>query len=294
MPSKLTRWPAPAKLNLFLHILGRRSDGYHQLQSLFQMLDYGDSLQFSADNSGQISLETSIAGVPNEDNLIVRAAKLLQQYAQTSQGARIWLHKTLPMGGGIGGGSSNAATTLVALNYYWQLNLTTDQLAELGLQLGADVPVFVHGQTAFADGVGEQLKALPQPERYYLVVTPDVHISTAEVFGHPQLPRNTQPIAPEHYHFEDTHNDCQELVCQRHPLVAKALQALLEYAPSRMTGTGASVFAVFPRRDQAEQALQSLPASTRGFIAKGVNCSPLIRLLQQLTDSRVQSDSRTQ
>ncbi|WP_205663182.1 4-(cytidine 5'-diphospho)-2-C-methyl-D-erythritol kinase [Alteromonas facilis] len=269
-------WPSPAKLNLFLHITGRRADGYHELQSIFQMLDYGDRLAFEViPNDGQIILETPIDGVANDDNLIVKAAKLLQHHTNTTFGCKIWLEKNLPMGGGIGGGSSNAATTLCVLNHLWQCGLSDNELAKLGLQLGADVPVFVHGNTAFASGVGEQLTPVKIPSAYYLVVFPNCHISTAAIFGAPELPRNSAKIEIDDYDFDLTRNDCQDLVINRYPKVAKLLQWLINYAPSRMTGTGACVFATFEQESDALAVMQQLPPKWQGFVAKGVECSPL-------------------
>jgi 4-diphosphocytidyl-2-C-methyl-D-erythritol kinase len=186
--------------------------------------------------------------------------------------------KNLPMGGGLGGGSSNAATVLVALNTFWQCKLSTDTLANIGLSLGADVPIFVNGHTAFAQGVGEVLTPCEQPQFYYLVATPDVHISTADIFGHPDLPRNTPEIDFAQYRFEDTTNDCQKLVCDTHSKVASLLQWLLNYAPSRMTGTGASVFAVFSQQEQAQKVMDMLPQGVSGFVARGLNRSSLYSL----------------
>ncbi len=282
MDNALTLWPAPAKLNLFLHILGRNSDGYHQLQSIFQLLDYGDTLSFDTQGQTSISMASPLPGVSDENNLILRAAKLLKATTGTSHGAKITLNKNLPMGGGIGGGSSDAATTLLALNHYWQTGLTVTQLAELGLSLGADVPVFVHGDTAFANGVGEQLTPMPQPEYYYLVLCPPCHVSTAEVFSLADLPRNTPPIEAAEYQFDITRNDCQSSVFELYPEVAKAFEWLLEYAPSRMTGTGASLFARFETRQQAQRCFDARPTHLGGFIAKGVNQSPTKTLLAAL------------
>ncbi|MCU7553833.1 4-(cytidine 5'-diphospho)-2-C-methyl-D-erythritol kinase [Alteromonas sp. ASW11-19] len=283
-------WPSPAKLNLFLHILGRYENGYHQLQSLFQMLDYGDRLAFVTDESGSVRLQEPLAGVPNDENLVVRAARLLQPCANLPHaGVTIHLDKQLPMGGGIGGGSSNAATTLVALNVLWQCHLSEDELADIGLSLGADVPIFVRGLTAFAGGVGEQITPVAQPENWYLVVNPGIHISTADVFGADELPRNTAPIDWDSYQFETTGNDCQQIVCDRHPEVAKLLQWLVHYAPSRMTGTGACVFATFTDQNLARQVQAMLPAEWTSFVAKGVNQSPLKQKLQEVNAT---SDTR--
>ena len=274
-------WPSPAKLNLFLHILGRYDNGYHKLQSLFQMLDYGDKLAFDINHTGTIAMSTPLKGVKDEDNLIIRAAKLLAAQTKTKLGAHISLEKCLPMGGGIGGGSSNAATTLVALNALWGTRLSVHQLADIGLQLGADVPIFVRGETAFAEGVGEQITPAPQPEQWFLVANPNVHISTGEIFTAQELTRNTPSIDWADYKFEETRNDCQQLVVNRYPEVAKLLQWLVHYAPSRMTGTGASVFATFSDYTLAEQVRAQMPEAWQSFVAKGVNRSPLLDKLEQ-------------
>lgn len=276
---------APAKLNLFLHITGRRADGYHQLQTLFQLLDVGDLLHFSANQQDAVHLSCDDATLANTDNLIYRAAMALKPYAAANAGVDIHLEKRIPMGGGLGGGSSDAATTLLALNQLWQLQLTTAQLAEIGLRLGADVPLFVHGHTAFAQGVGEELTPVQLPENVYLVVTPNCHVSTAAVFTHPDLIRNTAVINPTNvldssFIQQQCRNDCQPLVERLYPDVAITLQWLVEYAPSRMTGTGASVFAEFPDELSARRALADLPANCRGFVARGVNRSPLLTALE--------------
>jgi len=274
-------WPSPAKLNLFLHILGRYDNGYHKLQSLFQMLDYGDKLAFDINHTGTIAMSTPLKGVKDEDNLIIRAAKLLAAQTKTKLGAHISLEKCLPMGGGIGGGSSNAATTLVALNALWCTRLSVHQLADIGLQLGADVPIFVRGETAFAEGVGEQITPAPQPEQWFLVANPNVHISTGEIFTAQELTRNTPSMDWADYKFEETRNDCQQLVVNRYPEVAKLLQWLVHYAPSRMTGTGACVFATFSDYTLAEQVRAQMPETWQSFVAKGVNRSPLLDKLEQ-------------
>ncbi|MEP1445072.1 MAG: 4-(cytidine 5'-diphospho)-2-C-methyl-D-erythritol kinase [Paraglaciecola sp.] len=277
-------WPSPAKLNLFLHINGRYENGYHQLQSLFQILDYGDELAFDVNSSGKVTLADPIAGVADEDNLIVKAAHLLKQHIpaalSTHLGCTIHLKKRLPMGGGIGGGSSNAATTLLVLNRLWGCQLTETELSKLGLSLGADLPIFIHGNTAFAEGVGEKLQPVSLPKKSYLVVFPDSHVSTAEVFSMPNLPRNTPKINFSDFSFANTHNDCQQLVCDRYPNVAKALHWLLEYAPSRMTGTGACVFAIFDHHQEALNIQSMLPKGTTSFVANGVNTSLLHSQIQ--------------
>lgn len=267
--------PAPAKLNLMLHITGRRADGYHNLQTVFQLLDRGDSLSFTARSDGEITLSPAIAGVPFADNLIVRAAKILQQYSGCASGADIELDKKLPMGGGIGGGSSNAATTLVGLNHLWGCGLSVDELAELGRQLGADVPVFVRGHSAWAEGVGEHLHPLQLPEKWFLVLTPHCHVSTAEIFCDKRLTRDTSIIKVAAFFEGDSQNDCQPLVRKLYPEVDFALTWLDQYGTSRMTGTGASVFAAFDSEASAQAVLEKIPNELSGFVAKGVNISPL-------------------
>ena len=285
--SPLNWWPSPAKLNLFLHINGQYENGYHQLQSLFQILDYGDELAFDVNSSDKITLEEPMAGVPDEDNLIIKAALLLKETAlkqgipdAQGLGCHIHLRKCLPMGGGIGGGSSNAATTLLVLNKLWDCHLSQTTLSSLGLTLGADVPIFIQGKTAFAEGVGEKLKSVCLPTKTYLVLFPDSHVSTAEIFSLPNLPRNTAKINFSDYSFANTHNDCQELVCERDPNVAKALHWLLEYAPSRMTGTGSCVFAMFDHRQEALNVQALLPQGSTSFVANGVNASLLHSQIQ--------------
>ncbi len=220
------------------------------------------------------------------NNLIYRAAQLLQSHCNVPYGCDILIDKQLPMGGGIGGGSSNAATTLVALNHYWQCGLTVDELARLALKLGADVPIFVHGKTAFAAGVGEKITPVSLKEKTYLIVFPGIHISTAEVFSKPDLPRNSPLIDWQHYTFESTRNDCEKIVCKTAPEVANLLQWLLHYAPSRMTGTGACVFASFCDPEQAKAALNALPQKWTGFVAKGMHTSPLILKLEQVSKAQ--------
>ena len=267
---------SPAKLNLFLHITGRRDDGYHNLQTLFQLLDYGDELSFTLNNSGTINLSPKLPGVPSEQNLIVRAARLLQPFNQTGLGVDIQLTKQLPMGGGIGGGSSNAATALVALNHLWKCELTRQQLQDLGLRLGADVPVFVNAQTAWAEGVGEQLLPIEMPPKWFLVVQPECHVSTAAIFSNKCLTRDTAPITVAAFLEQGGKNDCQAVVRALYPEVDKALKTLEKFCQTAiMTGTGACVFASFDSSEKAQQVQQQLPSSLPSFIAKGVNRSPL-------------------
>ena len=275
--------PAPAKLNLFLHILGRRADGYHELQTLFQFLDHADELHFAPREDGQIRLHTEIPGVPHDSNLIVRAARQLQEQSGCRLGADIWLDKHLPMGGGIGGGSSDAATTLVGLNHLWQLGWDEDRLAALGLGLGADVPVFVRGRAAFAEGVGEKLTPVELEEPWFLVAVPQVFVSTAEVFSDPELTRDTAPIKVRSLLGVDGRNDCQTVVEKRYPAVRNALMSLNKFTSARLTGTGACVFGSFPNQGDADKVRRQLPATLPSFVARGRNISLLHRKLQELT-----------
>lgn len=274
--------PAPAKLNLMLHILGRRTDGYHELQTLFQFLDYGDELSFSLRDDGQIRLHTDLPGVDHDSNLIVRAARLLQRESGCTLGADIELTKRLPMGGGIGGGSSDAATTLVGLDHLWRLDLGEDRLAQLGLALGADVPVFVRGRAAFAEGVGERLQPVDLEEPWFLVLAPQVSVSTAEIFADPELTRNTPAITVRSLLAGGGHNDCQPVVERRYPEVRNALSLLNKFVPASMTGTGACVFGSFPNESEADKVRRQLPASLPSFVARGRNVSMLHRTLKQM------------
>jgi len=267
---------SPAKLNLMLHIIGQREDGFHQLQTIFQLLDYGDTLHVEVHSRDEITLtgfpDSSLAA---EDNLIVKAARLLQRHTGCTKGALIRIGKLIPSGGGLGGGSSNAATTLIALNRLWNTELSLTKLASLGLQLGADVPLFVHGNSAWAQGIGEQLTPIEMPPHWYLVITPDCSISTTEIFSHKQLTRNTSPIKIAAALETGGHNDCEPVVSMLYPEVKQAMEWLKQYAEARLTGTGASLFAHFETRQEAERVFELLPAHLVGFIARGVNVSPL-------------------
>lgn len=274
------RLPAPAKLNLMLHITGRRADGYHELQTLFQFLDFGDELGFALRADGVIRLHSDIPGVAHDSNLIVRAARALQQQSGCTLGADIWLTKRLPMGGGIGGGSSDAATTLLGLNHLWQLYLDEDRLAELGLTLGADVPVFVRGRAAFAEGIGEKITPVTLSEPWFLVVIPQVLVSTMKVFSDPELTRDTSPIKVRSLLEGVSRNDCQPVVEKRYPEVRNALILLNKYVSAKMTGTGACVFGSFPNKDDADKVARQLPATLPSFVAKGRNISMLHRALE--------------
>lgn len=273
---------SPAKLNLFLHITGQRPDGYHLLQTAYQLLDYGDSMEFKTREDGNIALQCAIKDLALEDNLVYRAARLLQAHAGCPTGATITLEKVLPIGGGIGGGSSNAATTLLALNQLWESHLAEDELAELGIQLGADVPVFIRGRSAFAEGIGEILQAIDIPETYYLVIKPDCHVSTPQIFSHRELTRDTSAITIAAFFEQGGHNDCEGIVRQLYPEVDLAFNWLNQHGEARLTGTGACVFLAFDNEAQAQHVFQLLPNKFQGFVARGVNISPVHRELNLL------------
>ena len=279
-------WLAPAKLNLMLHITGRRPDGYHTLQSVFQLLDFGDRLDFEVREDGAIFRHSKWQGVTEDEDLIVKAATALQSAADCRLGADIHLSKRLPVGGGFGGGSSDAATTLVALNHLWGLSFSFSDLAKIGLQLGADVPVFVYGDTAWATGVGEKVQAISLPELWYLAITPDLGASTAAVFQDPLLTRHTAEITIADFRRDGGHNDCEAVVCRRYPEVAATLAWLNQFGDAKLTGTGASVFAGFKTRHKAQSVYERLPKGWRGFVAQGVNVSPLKTRLMRESDAR--------
>lgn len=278
--------PSPAKLNLFLHIVGRRPDGYHELQTLFQFLDYGDDITFTLtpDQPG-VRLVDPVPGVADDDNLIIRAARALEARATALPGVTISLVKRLPMGGGLGGGSSNAATTLLGLNYLWQLDLSLDELAEIGLSLGADVPVFIRGHAAFGEGVGEKLTPVNPPEDWFVVLKPACDINTRKIFSEEGLTRDTPKIkiAPA---FEGDasryRNDCEDVVRKLYPEVNQSLEWLSQFGPARLTGTGACIFGRFPTESAARIIWESKPSGITGFVAKGVNISPLHQKLTEL------------
>ena len=276
------RWPAPAKLNLFLHVVGRRADGYHLLQTLFQLLDYGDELTIAVRDDGVVRRVGDVEGVPEESDLVVRAANALKAATGTRLGADIAIDKRIPIGGGLGGGSSDAATTLVALNALWRCGLGTDALAALGLGLGADVPVFVHGRTAWAEGVGERLTPVETPSRAFLVLDPRVAVPTAAVFQAPELTRDSAPTTiPRFVAGEPVRNDLEPVVRSMAPAVADALDWLGARAPARLTGSGACVFAAFDRIEAAERVAADCPDRFRAFVANGVSESPLHAALRQ-------------
>jgi 4-diphosphocytidyl-2-C-methyl-D-erythritol kinase len=283
MAATMTRLscPAPAKLNLFLHVIGRRADGYHLLQTLFRFIDLNDTLHFNLRDDGEIHRLTQIAAVPEAEDLCVRAAKLLQQATGCRFGVDIELEKVIPMGGGLGGGSSDAATTLLALNRLWQLNLPRERLMALGLTLGADVPVFIFGENAFAEGVGEKLQTYDLPDSWYLVLTPPAHVPTAQIFTDPELTRNTISMTMRalpmgrHYKSGQFGNDLQPVACRLYPVIAQYLAWLKQYSPALMTGSGACVFAEFPTEAAAAAVLKVLPKNMCGFIARGLQHHPM-------------------
>ncbi|MHB8534326.1 MAG: 4-(cytidine 5'-diphospho)-2-C-methyl-D-erythritol kinase [Sulfuricaulis sp.] len=272
----MNTWPAPAKLNLFLRITGRRADGYHTLQTAFQFLDYGDELKFIVTGDGRIVRATPFPGVTQDRDLSVRAARLLQAHTAVAQGAEIHLTKRIPTGGGLGGGSSDAATTLLALNRLWGTGLSLPELAALGLRLGADVPVFVHGHAAWAEGIGEILTPIDPEEACYLVVVPPVHVSTAQVFADPELTRYSPPLTIRDFHAgHGLRNELEPMVRSRYPEVDRAMRLLAEFGEPRMSGSGGSVFLKVTDPDQGRKILDRIPQPFAGFVARGINRHPL-------------------
>lgn len=269
------QYPAPAKLNLMLRVTGRRPDGYHLLQTVIRFIDYGDTLTFHVREDGAINRVNDVAGVPAADDLALRAARRLQDACGTRLGADITLEKRLPVGGGLGGGSSDAATTLLALNHLWRAGLARERLLALALELGADVPVFVGGENTLAEGIGERLTPLDLPPAWYLVLTPPVEVPTARIFSHNQLKRDSKPIKITAFSVEQTGNDLEPVVCREYPEVARHLAWLKQAAPAWVTGSGASVFAAFPTESAARRVWEQAPAGMRGFIARGLERHPL-------------------
>jgi 4-diphosphocytidyl-2-C-methyl-D-erythritol kinase len=287
-----TVWPAPAKLNLFLHVLRRRDDGYHDLQTVFQLLDLEDSITLTPRPDGRVRRVSANAGVAEEADLVVRAARLLKEETGTSLGAEISVEKRIPLGAGLGGGSSDAATTLLGLDKIWNLGLGSERLAALGLRLGADVPVFVHGLAAWAEGVGERLQPVELETPWYLVVNPGCSVSTARVFSHPALTRDSTPLRIRDFLppgggqvlslrrlLDSARNDCEAVVRALYPEVDDALRWLARCGDARMTGTGACVFAPFAEREQADHWLHTLPGGWGGFVARGMNRSTVLALV---------------
>jgi 4-diphosphocytidyl-2-C-methyl-D-erythritol kinase len=270
-----SHWPAPAKLNLFLHVTGRRPDGYHDLQTVFQLIDLCDDIAITVRDDGLIERPTGPADVPADQDLVVRAARALKEATGSPSGASLRVTKRIPMGGGLGGGSSDAATTLLALNHLWSTGLPLEKLAELGLSLGSDVPVFVHGSSAWAQGRGELLEPVELPERWFVVIHPRVHVPTAQVFQAPELTRNSPKITMRAAFQGGGRNDCESVVRARFPEVASALDWLAQFAPARLTGTGSCVFADFPRAIDAERVAARVPDRWTSFVAPGLNTSPI-------------------
>lgn len=280
--TKLTNCPAPAKLNLFLHITGRREDGYHLLQSVFQLIDHCDHLDFEVREDGAIHRLNAIAGVPEQSDLVVKAARLLQQHCKIKLGVDIYLHKRLPMGGGVGGGSSDAATTLMALNRLWQCQLDKPQLMQLGLQLGADVPFFIFGQNAFVEGIGEQMQAVSTPELWFVVIEPGVHVPTPTIFSAKELTRDTKPVRITDFSNAakvEWKNDLQAVACALHPEIANAIHWLKKFeihqGDAKMTGSGSCVFCAFPNEETAKKVAEQVPHHWVSWIAKALQQHPI-------------------
>ncbi|HEU4625287.1 MAG TPA: 4-(cytidine 5'-diphospho)-2-C-methyl-D-erythritol kinase [Steroidobacteraceae bacterium] len=275
LPGAESQWPAPAKLNLFLHVTARRGDGYHDLQTLFQLIDLADTIGITLRADGRIERLTGPADIPPETDLTIRAARALQAATGTTLGANLRVRKRIPTGGGLGGGSSDAATTLLALNHLWGTELSVAELAAIGLTLGSDVPLFVRGASAWAEGRGEALEPVELPERWYAIVHPRVHVATAAIFQAPELTRNSPKITMRAFFQTGGRNDCESIVRARFPEVAEALDWLARFAPARLTGTGACVFAEFERAIDAERVAARVPERWTGFVARGLNTSPV-------------------
>jgi len=277
-----SHWSSPAKLNLFLHITCRRSDGYHELQTVFRLLDWGDTVALRRREDSRIQRHgNALMNVNQTNDLTVRAALALQHATGTRFGADIFLQKHIPMGAGFGGGSSNAATVLVALNALWRTGLDTDTLAAIGLTLGADVPVFVHGRSAFAEGVGEKLQPLVLPTAWYVLVDPHVHVATKHLFADPHLTRNTPPVTIREFVCGKVlANAFEPVLRRRESAVDQALKALSSIGQARLTGSGSGCFVEFASVHQAQAALATLPKSLKAWVVKGINRSPLLDALQ--------------
>lgn len=268
-------FPAPGKLNLMLRVVGRRADGYHLLQTVIRFIDFGDTVRLRVRSDGVVKRVNDVPGVDAETDLTLKAARLLRETTDCPEGVEIALEKHLPLGGGLGGGSSDAATALLALNRLWQLDLPRDRLAALALALGADVPVFVFGDNALAEGIGEVLAPIRVPAAWYVVLTPPVSVPTAAVFGAPELKRDSKTIRIQGFSVDLAVNDLEPLVCQAYPEVARHLQWLRQFGPAMMTGSGACVFAAFATEDEARAVFAKLPGSMKGFVARGLERHPL-------------------
>lgn len=278
---------APAKINLFLHITGQREDGYHLLQTVFRLLDFYDTIYLKPTTSSSIKRVNDIPGVPEEQDLCIRAAKLLQQHTQCPLGAEMVVEKHIPMGGGLGGGSSDAATVLLALNHLWNLRLSRDELLTLGLKLGADVPFFIFGRNAWAEGIGEKLQAIELPEAYYVVLNPNTHVSTAQIFADKRLTKDSIPKTMSTFSSianssggtsNEFVNQLEEIVCKNYPPVANCLAWLKQFGDARMSGSGASVFLAVPDKQTAINICEQKPENIQGFVAKGLNQHPLNKI----------------
>ncbi len=272
----------PAKINLFLHIIGQRADGYHSLQSVFQLLDFYDTIHLKPTQTGEIKRVNDIANVPANRDLCVRAALALQQVTGCAQGVEIAVEKRIPMGGGLGGGSSDAATVLLALNHLWKTHLSREELMQIGLKLGADVPIFIFGQNAWAEGIGEQLTPITLPTRYYVVLTPNVHVSTRDIFANSTLTKDTKPLKIADFSRDVNsnifNNDLEAVVCKEFPAVASTLNWLSQFGIARMSGSGASVFVIVNSKAKADEILAQKPDNTTGFVAKGLLKHPHFKL----------------
>ncbi len=277
-------WPAPAKINLFLHINRRREDGYHELQTVFRFLDLHDDLTFRVSDDGAVVHTDPPVGIDSEKELCLRAARLLQQTCHIDKGVEITLYKHIPQGGGLGGGSSDAATTLLVLNRLWGANLSQDELAVLGLQLGADVPVFIFGESAWAEGVGEKLTAIKLDPAWYVVIVPDARVATADIFARPELTRDSPPITIRAFRDGQLRNDLEPVVRKLYPVVDQALKWLSQYGQPRMSGSGACVFLPVASRMQGQEILAQRQKGFSGFVAQGLNQSPLVDRLAQEED----------
>ena len=269
------RWPAPAKLNLCLHVVGRRTDGYHLLQTVFRLIDFCDWLEFAARADGEVRLARALPGVREDADLTVRAARLLQEATGARMGVAIAVEKHIPIGGGLGGGSSDAATTLIALNELWDAGLSRAELAQLALQLGADIPFFVRGRNAFAEGIGEVLTPLDLDPAWYVVITPQVAVSTRETFASPALTYSAEPLTITAFFAGLGHNDLEPVVCRRVPQVAQALEWLEAFGDARMSGSGSSVFAAFATEGEARAVVAKVPGEWRGIAVSGLDRHPL-------------------
>ncbi len=273
--AQILRLPAPAKLNLMLHITGRRDDGYHLLETVFQFIDLSDRLEFELNLSGRIERRAGNSPVAATDDILLKTATILQTRYQVRAGVSIAIDKKIPIGGGLGGGSSNAATCLLALNQLWQLGLSLDRLARIGLEIGADVPVFVAGRAAWASGIGEQLQPIELEQPIYLVIDPKIEVSTAQIFAAQELTRNCDPLTIRAFLRGSGTNVCEPVVRKLYPQVAAALDWLGQYAPTRMSGTGACVFAAFDSLEQAEGVKLRVPKNWTAFVARALNVNPV-------------------